>query len=254
LALLSACQKGGAGRATKGSIAIGGPTSINFFSRATITYNIAQAEVALREQDRLEKEQKTYVENLEVRPRDHLNSLRASFGTGGGIQLQLSYLRLYDLEVETALRYPRLAAQIMARKSIDQRSERYATNLDPALGSLRELAARVRNQRTIFSKNWDFISRLNLAADEPSQNETGVLLIPIITQLEANKLFLDSPSGCDFLGNLALASGNRELAYEYLYRGYVLDDRHLPIMESLTYVLWKLNMDGETALKYSRQG
>jgi predicted GIY-YIG superfamily endonuclease len=126
---------------------------------------------------------------------------------------------------------------------------------DEGLAKARE---RVRVQLSLvqyFSdRNASIALPLRKAAAISGRDERRSEVNRVIAQLEPKAKQFPSGSFLNFLGTLALANEENERAFKFYYAGVTEDPEHLPIYESLSYSMWRLNGDSRTARRYAANG
>ena len=76
-----------------------------------------------------------------------------------------------------------------------------------------------------------------------------------VAEIFANKTVAYQFAGrANQLGVIAMACRDKERALAYLYQGVLEDPQHIPLYQSLAYVLWVLNGDSHGALEYAQKG
>ena len=163
----------------------------------------------------------------------------------------------YD-ESSRALLNPASALALLGSADLDQRLVHYAARKDEDTQKLRVLSTSILRQLRVTSfvsqEHSSFRKALNDAVVVSGSAQKRRLVAGAIDAIEQDPTLNKTASVHNLLGTLAVAVGDRERALKSYCEGYLLDKEHLPIYDSLSYALWRLNGDSYTARQYAQEG
>jgi hypothetical protein len=174
----------------------------------------------------------------------------------GGFKVK-SYLLISELYFRETLWLldPKNGSSGLEQLPLNKRLASKPVLADEGLAKARE---RVRVQLSLvqyFSdRNASIALPLRKAAAISGRDERRSEVNRVIAQLEPKAKQFPSGSFLNFLGTLALANEENERAFKFYYAGVTEDPEHLPIYESLSYSMWRLNGDSRTARRYAANG
>lgn len=202
----------------------------------------------------------SYKETLPIDTTPLLVSVIKGLGNAAGFRAKTDLLltEFYYDESSRALQSRASALALLGSADLDQRLAHYAMQTDEETQRLRVLSTSILRQLQVTShisqEHGYFRKALNDAVVVSGSPQKRLLVASAMDSIERNLTLNKTASVHNLLGTLAVAVGDRERALKSYCEGYLLDKEHLPIYDSLSYALWRLNGDSYTARQYAQEG
>jgi tetratricopeptide (TPR) repeat protein len=204
----------------------------------------------------IKEAEQRYQESFKTRPEAHLASVISGVETGMAAKESVLSTEMYLAEAILATTDKVLAQRILDPRPLADRVRNYAKERSDGFALLRRIADGIEEQRRLVDrlKLSHVVAALKLTKDVATDREGATILARLIGNIASDRALSGNGSAYNFLGNLAFALRQPELAYRYLYQAYVNDPEHLPTLDSLSFALWKFNGDCQSSLTYAVQG
>lgn len=203
-------------------------------------------------------EERRYVEQLPIRPADHITNIAEGIIAGIDKKIALLTAKVYLAEAQVVLTGGlTVPEKVLKQSSLSDRLRSYAVDGNNTFSVLKGLASRIEQHQQLAtllqrSRFFELLRGALAVTTQDERNRFVRLAMAEATQKESQSIGVGTLY--NMLGNLAISTGDTNLAFKFLYEAYHYDNEHLPTLESLSFALWKFNADCRTAIRFSRDG